>query len=82
MKKLLIALLLLTTPAYAVHPTPVQVYQNGYRSGYDNGKQDAYNSVARTSFIIIGVVLVGTVIYELGKESRWTANQNGIAYRF
>ena len=87
MKKLLILLLSLITfnanalvvPTTTQTPMPVQ---RTYNNGYNQGKRDAYNNVARTVFIVGAVVIVGTIIYELGKESRWTTNENGITYRF
>lgn len=92
MKKLLTAIVLITTitSAHAL-PTvipaghavpPSSAYQAGYNSGYDNGKQDAYHNVAKTVFITAVVVVAGTIIYQLGKESRWTANESGVVYRF
>lgn len=92
MKKLLTATILATTitSAHALqivipsgHVVPQSsAYQAGYNSGYDNGKQDAYHNVAKTVFITAVVVVAGTIIYQLGKESRWTANESGVVYRF
>lgn len=92
MKKLLIATILATTmtsayanisipPAGHVIQNPNQ-YQSAYNSGYHNGKEDAYRNVAKTVFITAVVVVAGTMIYHLGKESRWTANESGVVYRF
>lgn len=92
MKKLLTATILATTmtsayantrfpPAGYVIQNPNQ-YQSAYNSGYHSGKQDAYNKVAKTVFVTVAVVVAGTIIYQLGKESRWTANENGIVWRF
>lgn len=87
MKKILIIIFsLITFNANAlVIPTTTQtpIYiQKTYNNGYNQGKRDAYNNVARTVFIVGAVVIVGTIIYELGKESRWTTNENGFSYRF
>lgn len=68
-------------PAGRVIQNPSQ-YQSAYNSGYHNGKQDAYNKVAKTVFVTVAVVVAGTIIYQLGKESRWTANEDGIVWRF
>ena len=46
------------------------------------GKHDAYNNVARTAVIVGFTVIAGVIIYQLGKESRWTTNENGVVYRF
>ena len=92
MKKLLTATILATTmtsayaniripPAGYVIQNPSQ-YQSAYNSGYHKGKQDAYNNVIKTVFVTAFVVAAGTMIYHLGKESRWTANENGVVYRF
>lgn len=97
MKKLLIAVVLATAVSSAnamatnimhrAHPvhtvTPAQTYQNGYSTGYHAGKNNAYNHVAKTAFIVGAVVVAGIIVYELGKESRWGVNQDGnITYRF
>lgn len=92
MKKLLTAAVLATTistanatqPTTIVRPiTPAQVYQNGYNAGHRTGKNDAYNHVAKTVFVVSAVVVAGILVYELGKESRWGVNQDGnITYRF
>lgn len=57
-------------------------YSTGYSVGYNNGKNDAYNNTAR-AVVIIGAVAIATVaVYHLGKNSRWTASENGIGYKF
>lgn len=93
MKKLLFASIigLTTATASAVSSIPVvqthtsqyyRGYQNGYHIGYDNGKQDARDKIGKALVITGAVIIVGTVIYQLGKDSRWTATENGITYRF
>lgn len=94
MKKLLFASIigLTTATANAVSGIPVaghtntsqyyRGYQNGYHIGYDNGKQDARAKIGKALVITGAVVIVGTLIYQLGKESRWTATESGITYRF
>lgn len=85
MKKILIALALVfggmsADAATIVRPGPT--YSQGYNVGYHHGKTDAYNNVARTAAIVGVVVVASVVIYELGRESRWTANEKGVVYRF
>lgn len=85
MKKILIALTLVfggmsADAATIVRPGPT--YSQGYNVGYHHGKTDAYNNVARTAAIVGVVVIASVVIYELGRESRWTANEKGVVYRF
>ena len=92
MKKILVALTLALTIGNAnalsiaqyigavPHHTPQ--YNNGYHNGYNNGKKDAYNNVARTA-VVVGLFAVATVIiYQATKETRWTANEKGVVYRF
>lgn len=88
MKKLVSALALATTistanamPALnlnAGNPT----YNSAYQVGYHQGKHEAYNNVARAVVFTGFVVIAGTMIYHLGKESRWGVNQNGVTYKF
>lgn len=87
MKKLLFALLLVTAtqaaPALSIgNYVGVTGHETPYHAGYRHGKHDAYSNVARTVVIVGFAVIVGVAIYHLGKESRWTTNENGIAYRF
>ena len=94
MRKLLFATIvgLITATASAAPNIPVaghtntsqyyRGYQNGYHTGYDNGKQDERAKIGKALVITGAVVIVGTIIYQLGKESRWTATENGITYRF
>ena len=87
MKKLLITLATLTTlNANATIPTNIQPphipVQQTYNNGYHQGKRDAYGNVARTVFVVGAVVIVSAVIFELGKESNWTTNENGVVYKF
>lgn len=92
MKKLLTATILATTmtSAYAL-PTVIpsgyvipqtSQYQAGYNSGYHKGKSDAYNKIGKTVFFVGLATIAGVFIYELGKESCWTVNENGVVYRF
>ena len=89
MKKLITALVLSTTisSAYALNVgnyvgVPRTPYQTGYDAGYSAGKNHAYNNVAKTLFFTGFTVIAGVIIYQLGKESRWTTNESGIVYRF
>lgn len=89
MKKLLVALTIALTAPVAnatpsmVRPRPVPTYNNsGYNVGYRHGKNDAYHNVARTLVITGIVIAAGIVIYHAGQESRWTANEKGVVYRF
>jgi len=88
MKKLLTAAVLATTigTAQAVpamtRPTPTPTYNSGYHVGYNHGKNDAYANVARTAFFVGVVVIAGVLIYHAGEQSRWTANDKGVVYRF
>lgn len=89
MKKLVSVLALATTistanaiPTLPHMGTPRPQYNYGYNIGYHNGKHDAYNNVARTAVIVGFTVIAGVIIYQLGKESRWTTNENGVVYRF
>lgn len=79
MKKTILATVLatITTTANASpsvsHTRP---FQNSscyiYNTGYNKGKSDAYNNVART-VAIVGFVAIATVfVYKVGQESRWT----------
>lgn len=89
MKKILIALTVTFSMSAAhavpaihgiapVHPT----YNYNYNVAYHQGKNAAYQNVATTLFVVGAVAIAGVIIYRLGEESRWTANQNGIVYRF
>lgn len=89
MKKLITALVLSTTisSAYALNVgnyvgMPRTPYQTGYDAGYSAGKNHAYNNVAKTLFFTGFTVIAGVIIYQLGKESRWGVNQNGVTYKF
>lgn len=87
MRKIFIALLLgvLATNANAKnsYKTPCQKsYSAGYTVGYDRGKTHAYNKVGKATVILGTAVLVSLVVYQLGKESRWTATDNGLTYKF
>ena len=88
MKKLLTATILATTigtaTAAPIMTTGTTTYSNHHidHNGYSDGKHDAYNNVARTAVIVGFTVIAGVIIYKLGQNSRWTTNQNGVAYRF
>jgi hypothetical protein len=85
MKKILIALAFLMCVVSANATTiirPVSTYSQGYAAGYSHGKDDAYANVGRTVVIVGAVVIASVMIYELGRESRWTANEKGVVYRF
>jgi len=80
MKKIISSLVLATTISTANAMPPY--YNHGYNVGYHNGKSDAYNNVA-CAVVFTGVAIIaGIAIYQLGKESRWGVNQNGVTYRF
>lgn len=87
MKKLLTAIIIATSCANAnamssIRHIPMQPHNNSYQIGYHTGKQHAYNNVARTA-VFVGMAVVASVfIYQLGKDSRWGANENGITYKF
>ena len=87
MKKLLTAIVIATSCTNAnamssIRRITTQSYNNSYQIGYHTGKQHAYDKVART-VAIVGVAVVASVfIYQLGKDSRWGANENGITYKF
>lgn len=88
MKKILIALTVASSmsaahavPAMArAHPTPAHNYN--YNIAYNHGKNDAYHNVATTLFVVGAVAIAGVIVYRLGEESRWTANEKGIVYKF
>lgn len=89
MKKLVSALALATTistanamslPDYVGVPRPQ--YEHSYNAGYREGKSHAYNNVARAVVFTGVAIIAGVAIYQLGKESRWGVNQNGVTYKF
>jgi hypothetical protein len=89
MKKIISSLVLATTistanamslPDYVGVPRPQ--YEHSYNAGYRAGKSHAYNNVARTVVVAGVAIIAGVAIYQLGKESRWGVNQNGVTYRF
>ena len=89
MKKLVSSLVLATTistanamPTLSYMGTPRPHYNHGYNVGYHNGKSDAYNNVARAVVFTGVAIIAGVAIYQLGKESRWGVNQNGVTYKF
>ena len=86
MKKLLLSLFLslivVSADARVITPTYSQGYSAGYSAGHRAGKSDAYNNVGRTVFFVGTAVIVGAIIYTLGQESRWTAHNGQVGYRF
>ncbi len=84
MKKLLIATTLALSIG-AANAVPIITHSNDhstYHQGYTDGKKHAYNNVGRAVVITGMVVIAGVIIYQLGRESRWTATRNGVGYRF
>lgn len=89
MKKALFGLALATTIGTAsAMPTlnqtnPVHTTYN-YNSAYYHGKNDAYQNVATTLFVVGVIVVAGIVAYELGEQngSRWGLGENGVSYAF
>ena len=89
MKKILFGLALATTVSTA-NAMPTLNYTNtvrpayNYNTAYHAGKNDAYQNVATTLFVLGAAVVVGIVIYELGQESgsRWGLSENGVSYKF
>lgn len=88
MKKLFLTLALasIVSTANALPPAGYVVNHHNnhvsYDAGYKKGKSDAYHNVGRTLFFTGCAIIAGVMIYELGKESRWTANKDGVVYRF
>lgn len=85
MKKIIIALLFMicgTASNGATLPRPSQSFHYGYNIGYHDGKTDAYNNVARSVAIVGMVVVASVMVYEIGRGTRWTANEKGVVYRF
>lgn len=89
MKKLVSSLVLATTistanamslPDYVGVPRPQ--YEHSYNAGYRAGKSHAYNNVARAVVFTGVAIIAGVAIYQLGKDSRWGVNQNGVTYKF
>ena len=68
-------------PVYRYN-NPQIAYNNGYNMGYHKGKQDAQNKIAKATGAVILFAIAGTIIYHVGKESRFTTTENGITYRF
>ena len=91
MKELIagIAMAVIASTANAM-PTltrPVSVqpsHDYNYNAAYNAGKDDAYQNVATTLFVLGAAVVVGIVVYELGQESgsRWGLSENGVVWRF
>ena len=85
MKKLLTAIIIATSCANANASVSVRhthTHQSSYNIGYNAGKNHAYNNVAKTVFFVGTAVVAGVIIYQLGKESRWTAHDGQVGYRF
>lgn len=58
------------------------IYNDGYDHGYKAGKNKQRANTVKALVITGGLVVLGLSIYELGKNSRWTANEDGVVYRF
>lgn len=89
MKKLIAGIALATTigtanAVPAIHGlTPAHTTHNyNYSVAYHQGKNAAYQNVATTLFVVGAIAIAGVVVYHLGEESRWTANDKGVVYRF
>lgn len=88
MKKLIAGIALATTigtanATPAIHQlNPRPTYNHTYSAAYHHGKHDAYQNVATTLFVVGAIAIVGVAVYNLGEESRWTANDKGVVYRF
>ena len=87
MKKLLTAVVIATSCANANALSSIKNIQtrptySAYHQGYRNGKSDAYDHVAKTVFFVGTAVIAGVIIYQLGKDSRWTAHDGQVGYRF
>lgn len=90
MKKLISAIAITSVLSAPAHALSINNYLNGhhdgyhagYNSGYRNGYHAGKDHVAKNVMIVAGIAIVAVAVYELGKNSRWTANQDGIAYRF
>ena len=88
MKKIFVLLLCLTliTPAQALSSIKFRPRQcescMAYNVGYRNGKHEAYSHTTKTVFFVGTAVIAGVIIYQLGKESRWTAHDGQVGYRF
>ena len=87
MKKIIFAICLGLTTINAEAITPLcrvhNVQQNNvYNNGYNKGKADAYSNVAKTVFFVGTAIFAGVLIYQLGKDSNWTAHDGQVGYRF
>lgn len=89
MKKILVALTIALSigtaeamPIMTSPTTPTPTHNNGYSVGYRHGKNDAYNNVARTAVVVGLVAVAAVIIYHAGEQSRWTANDKGVVYKF
>lgn len=88
MKKIFVLLLCLTliTPAQALSAIKFRPHRyesyTAYNVGYQTGRHDARSHTAKTVFFVGTAVIAGVIIYQLGKESRWTAHDGQVGYRF
>ena len=87
MKKFIVlVLILITSPALSrpVYVPSRQHYYHGvYNNGYRAGKHHAYNNIVRTVALVGFATVAGVIIYQAGKDSRWTMTEDGnIGYRF
>ncbi len=88
MKKILVFVFMLMSCANAqalssIRNIPMHNHYSSYDSGYRAGKNHAYNNVARTVAIVGIATVAAVIIYQAGKDSRWTMTDEGnIGYRF
>lgn len=57
-------------------------YNNGYKSGYRKAKADVREKIVKATMVVVATALIGSAVYQLGRNSRWTATENGLTYRF
>lgn len=69
-------------PVHRPQTTAQTAYNYGFNMGYHKGKQDEQYKIVKATGAVILFAIAGTIIYHIGKESRFTTTQNGITYRF